>query len=426
MDEASGPTQPPVAVGDLRIAATVEAIAATRRLIARFQATETMLLAAAYDLGLEQIGESDRSGDPDRDISLRSLAAQIGAASRTPDRSVGIRMAEAATVRDTFPATLAAQSAGRISAQHLRVIVEAGSRIDDPAARAGYEDEVLAVAGRETPGRTRPVARRLAERHAPRSLTERHEEARRCRHVRVDDVEDGMSVLTALLPATLAHAAIERITTMATTVRGGAEPSDTRSLGEVRADVLADLLLTGHPDVLASATSSASADAIRAQVQVIVPVATLLGGDTPGELVGGTIIDAHTARLLAGTACGWDRIFVHSGSGAVLAVDRYRPSEEQRRILAARDEHCRFPGCRMPVHRCDVDHTVAAAHGGCTDVCNLANLCRRHHTIKHHSAWRVRQLADGTLRWTTPTGREYDDRPARTLAFITTTDPPPF
>ena len=38
-------------------------------------------------------------------------------------------------------------------------------------------------------------------------------------------------------------------------------------------------------------------------------------------------------------------------TGAVLAVDRYRPGAALDRFLAARDEHCRFPGCRRPVWR---------------------------------------------------------------------------
>jgi hypothetical protein len=90
-----------------------------------------------------------------------------------------------------------------------------------------------------------------------------------------------------------------------------------------------------------------------------------------------------------------------------------------------RDEHCRFPGCRIPTRRCDIDHTIAAEHDGPTELTNLAHLCRRHHTLKHHSAWRVRQTPDGVLHWTSPTGRSYPDLPARTLTFTSATEPPP-
>lgn len=412
--------------GDLRAAALVEAIAQARRMLALAQATETLLLASAYDLGVEQIGASSSSGDPDRDIPLRSLAAQIGAATRTADRTTGIRMSEAAIVRDRFPATLGALTAGEISATHLRMIAELGGRIDDADARATFENEALAVARRETPGRARAAVSRLAEAHAPRSISERHVEARAGREVRVQDGDDGMSMLSAWLPSSLAHAAFDRLTSVAKAVRDAAPETDHRRLSELRADVLSDLLLTGRATAEVRDGSTAVSASIRAHVQVVIPVDTLLGGEGGGELTGGTVIDPATARALAAAAQGWDRLFVHAGTGAVLAVDRYRPSDQQRRMLAARDEHCRFPGCRVPIARCDVDHTVAAAHGGPTEIRNLAHLCRRHHTLKHHSAWRVRQLPDGTLEWTTPTGRRHDDHPARTLVFTANTEPAPF
>ncbi|WP_292874095.1 HNH endonuclease signature motif containing protein, partial [Microbacterium sp.] len=89
-----------------------------------------------------------------------------------------------------------------------------------------------------------------------------------------------------------------------------------------------------------------------------------------------------------------------------------------------RDKHCRFPGCRQPTWRCDIDHTKDAAHGGETRICNLAHLCRRHHILKHHTAWRVRQLADGVLEWTSPTGRIYRDIPTPPVTFTPSADPP--
>lgn len=436
---ASPPAPDPGAVrmvADPRPGVVVEAITEIRQTIARLQAAEMLLLAAAYDLGVEQISPSAVSGDPGRDLPLRSLAAQIGAATRTPDRTVSARMADAACVRDRFPRTLAAHAAGRISQQHLRVIVDAGAHLADAAARAAYETDVLAVATRETPGRTRPTARRLAEHADPRTLTERHHEARACREVTVRDTDDGMALLTALLPAALAHAAYDRITAMALSIRDTAASvrsaetgdasdaaADTRTRAQRRADVLADLLLTGHATATLSDASVPVGDAIRAHVQVIIPAATLLGADQSAELGTGAPIDPATARTLAGTATGWDRLFTHPTTGTVHTVDRYRPTDPQRRALAARDAHCRFPGCRTPTSHCDIDHTHPAAAHGPTAMDNLAHLCRRHHTLKHHTAWRVKQHPDGTLEWTTPIGRKHTDAPARTLVF-TTADPP--
>ncbi|GAA5037309.1 DUF222 domain-containing protein [Microbacterium fluvii] len=206
------------------------------------------------------------------------------------------------------------------------------------------------------------------------------------------------------------------------------EPTrDTRTLSEVRADVLADTLLTGHATAAVSDASVPEAQAIHARVQITVPASTLTGqGDEPAELIGHGPIDPDTARRLAGHAHVWMRLFTDHGTGCVRAIDQYRPPASLRRLLAARDEHCRFPGCRQPVWRCDLDHTFAHVEGGRTEACNLAHLCEGHHILKHHTAWKVQQLPGGVLEWTSPTGRTYPDTPARTLMFTTMqADAPP-
>ncbi|UUT34308.1 HNH endonuclease signature motif containing protein [Microbacterium elymi] len=146
--------------------------------------------------------------------------------------------------------------------------------------------------------------------------------------------------------------------------------------------------------------------------------------DSPALLTGHGPIDLATAKRLAASASGWDRVLTDPCTGEPLAVDRYRPSAAQQRFLDARDEHCRFPGCTQPTWRCDLDHTVDHARGGKTCAGNLAHFCRRHHILKHHSPWRVEQLGRGRLRWTRPTGRVYLDRPTSTVQFVP--DPPPF
>lgn len=203
----------------------------------------------------------------------------------------------------------------------------------------------------------------------------------------------------------------------------GAEPrletaptAEQRSLDELRADIFADLVLTAAP------TAHGEGDAlgaIRGQVQITIPVLTAAGkGDEPALLTGYGPIDNQMACELAAGAPGWDRVMFHPHSGLPLAVDRYRPSAELRRFLRARDERCRFPGCtRRPV-RCEVDHTIDHAKGGRTREGNLAHFCPRHHTVKHATAWRVRQLGGGVLEWISLTGRRYRDRPPAVVQFV--------
>lgn len=394
----------------------------TRTAIAALQALETQMLAAAVALADEQSarGPADTAV---ADIPLRSIAAEVAAALRLSDRSVQRQLSDAATIVQRFPATLDALATGRISRAHLSVIVEAGVAIEGAEARAAYERLVIERAAVETPGRLRPIARHLAEHVQPRSIDERHAAARMQRRVTVTDLDDGMAELLAILPATLARGIHDRLTQAARAVMTDAAASeDPRSIDEIRADLLCDLTLTGLP-----AVHGGGLDAIAGSVQITVPVLSLLGHEAGAAfLVGHGPIDLDTAKRLTAGAAGWDRVLTHPITGAVLSVDRYRPTEKLRRLLRARDETCRFPGCRMSALRADLDHTHDAALGGATEFENLAHLCRRHHVLKHASPWTVRQLGDGLLEWTSPTGRTYVDRPAPTLRFVPDGDPPPF
>jgi hypothetical protein len=134
--------------------------------------------------------------------------------------------------------------------------------------------------------------------------------------------------------------------------------------------------------------------------------------EEPATLVGHGPVDPDTARRLACATPGpWERVLTHPVTGAVLRTDTYQRTQAIDRHLRARDRHCRFPGCRIPAIRCEVDHTIDHALGGPTEVGNLAHLCQRHHSMKQFTAWKVRQLPGGVLEWTSPTGTTYADIP---------------
>jgi len=192
--------------------------------------------------------------------------------------------------------------------------------------------------------------------------------------------------------------------------------TDDRTLDELRADIFADLVLTGAPTGHGDGDTLAS---IRAEVQITVPVLTAAGkSDQPALLAGYGPIDRETACELAAGATGWDRVMYDPHSGLPMAVDRYRPTAALRRFLRARDERCRFPGCPRRPTRADIDHTIDRAWGGPTRDDNLAHVCRRHHTVKHATAWRVRQVGGGVLEWRSLTGRRYVDKPQSVVQFV--------
>jgi hypothetical protein len=383
--------------------------------VARWQGIQTRLLADALDLALVE----GTSGS-DADMSVRDMAAELGCAAAMPDRTVQRRMSDAGALRDRLPATYGALLRGRLSLAHAQVVLDEGTRLAGSDARAEYEQIVLERSPSLSVGRLRAMAKSVAEHLDPVSIQERHAAARDRRCASVRDGDDSMGELLLVAPSVLIHGIHDRATTIARGVLD-ADGSDTRTLDQARADVMCDLLLTGHAtSAEADAHGGEGLDAIRAIVQITVPVLTLMGeSDAAPTLDGRQPIDPHTARTLAGSATLWDRVLTDPIDGSVLAVDRRFPTEAQRRHLRARDEHCRFPGCRAAVWRCDVDHTVDAAHGGETCEHNLAHLCRRHHSLKHHTAWKVVQLSGGVLVWTSPEGRTYTDRPPPTLRFVT-------
>lgn len=405
------------------LADLVESLAAAETTLSSMQAARDGLLALAGRLAVDIAQQADH---PDGgDMTIRSVAAEIGTVQRVSDRTVERRMSDASWLIDRFPWVWHAQGAGRISAAHSRVIVDAGAHLDEEADRAAYAAEALAAAAVESPNRLRRIARRIAEKYQKRTVTERHRDAREKRRVWVKDGDDGMAELVMHGPAPLVHGMFDRLSQMAHAVKEQNTAAketdgvhDERTIDQLRADLLADLVLTGSP--AGHDTDDGLLGAIHARVEVTVPASSLMNGETtsssgpcspPAELDGSIPIDAWTARFFAGSASGWDRVFTHPTSGALLSVDRYRPSEQLRRHLRARDQRCRFPTCGLAARKCDVDHNVAAAAGGATSHENLAAFCRRHHMLKHHSPWHVRQEAGGVLEWTSPTGRVYIDEP---------------
>jgi hypothetical protein len=445
----------------------------TRRQIAAFEARQERLLSEAVDLTLARSAQARAAGRrmTRGDLAIREVAAELGAAMRVSDRTVQSRMGDAASLTSRFPATLRAWEEGRISAAHARVILDVGTAITDDDVCAQFESTALGIAEVEAPARLRALARAVAARLDPEATAARQRRAIDDRVVRLVDLDDGLARIIADQPAPLAYAIFDRLTQMAREVAHGtsdAEPGldgaehaaagaeaasgdasepayvtgptdrrrrdaavdaetddphcspavDTRTMDQLRADVFADLLLAGAP---AAHGDGDALGAVTGHVQVTVPVLTAAGvGAEPCLLTGYGPIEATLALRLAGNASGWDRVLTHPHTGAVLAVDRYRPDETLRRHLRARDEHCRMPGCRRSARRSDIDHTKDAAKGGPTSETNLAHFCRRHHTLKHHTAWRVRQRPGGIIEWVSPTSRTYHDRPPSTVRFVPT------
>jgi hypothetical protein len=455
-------------------AALLDAWTETRRRIATLEAHASHLLAERM-----RVDQQDAEEHPfHRDAIHRSMVAEYAAAGRVAHSTMEYAFTDAAFLERGHPEVLAAFQEGAITAGHVREIVRAGGIVReainngraDAAALATFDTAARVVAEAETPARTAAHVKRLAAALAGDTVVERHERARSERAVTMRSVDDGLALLTVVLPEHLAAAIMDRLTQLARRVvaarqtpeasasegdrgvepgldsldrtaifadgtfttdpgnaghdsRHGCDaepvPADSRTIDQVRADLLTDLLLAADP----SPANGPGLDNIRGRIQVTIAATTLAGFDErPAELDGYGPLHPDHARGLAGRNLGWSRLFLDAG-GLVTETDTYTPTEPMRRFLRARDQHCRFPGCRMPVHRCETDHTHDHAKGGRTDVHNLAHLCRGHHALKHPDIaddhrWSARQLPDGTIDWLSPSGRSYRDSPQRRVMFV--------
>jgi hypothetical protein len=242
--------------------------------------------------------------------------------------------------------TLAALGRGDIDLYKARTLAEVTEPLSDAHAGA-VEDRVLARAGGQTASQLRQAARRAVLRIDPQGAQQRHEQRTAERTVEVYPLEDGMAALNATLPATQATAIYHRLDAIAR----NAAPDDPRGMDARRADVLADLLLATRPG---------QPNNPLARVHVTVPASTLAGDDDqPGDLAGYGPVPAGMARQAAAEGV-WRRLVTDPITGALLDYGRttYRPPTDLADFTRARDLTCRFPSCRQPATRCDLDHTT--------------------------------------------------------------------
>ena len=369
--------------------------------------------------------------------ALRSAAAEAALLTRLSPRACAARLGDAAGFVGGLPLIHDALTKGRVTTAQSQVIRFAADELGEvpDAVRTEFQEEVLSLAAQ--PGHTRlrsraaRLAARLGERANPGREAQLQRSAREERGVWVSDRGHGMSTLSADVPTVLAAAIHDRLTQQAIAVHrgcvaaapgaaGAAARADARTIGQVRADLLCELLLCAAPG---QDGPHDLARAITAKVSIVVPALSLLGHDPEPALVNGrSPVGIDDAAWLAAGAPEWERILTDPVAGVVLAVGSREPTEKQRAFLQARDQCCRQPGCARSAHRCDLDHTIPVSVGGSTSLGNLAALCRTHHTIKHHGGWRLEQPAPGLLHWRSPTGLVYEEYPDPLTEPTTTAD----
>ena len=100
----------------------------------------------------------------------------------------------------------------------------------------------------------------------------------------------------------------------------------------------------------------------------------------------GPVLPANPSARIAALAA-----LLFDGPRIPLAVGRTTrtATTAQRKALAARDGGCIIPGCRIPAENCQAHHVTDWAHGGPSDIDNLALLCWAHHRQVDLGMWTI-------------------------------------
>ena len=357
----------------------------------------------------------------------------VAAALRLSGSTAQMRIDVARTLVNHLPNTCSALAMGEISASHATVIAkETAAAIRDGISEFAIyqiEERALAHAEFHTPGQVANKVRTTIAQLAPAEFEEVVDRARETRRVSCYNEADGMATVVAILPAQDAQTVMKSIEAYILKMneidekrRAAADHKRANSSNASNSSNATDAwsLLSAdnkRADALTAILSQALAsnvDEVRPHrrpvtVNVTIDLPTLLGlAENPGQLSGYGAIPASVARELASDAT-WKRFITDPQTGNLLDYGRekYEPPQALVDFLLARDRTCRFPGCRQPASRADIDHAQSWESGGETKLENLGLLCRRHHRLKTHGRWALVSNSDGSCEWTSPAGKSY-------------------
>ena len=267
----------------------------------------------------------------------------------------------------------------------------------DGLPRARMEADAIAYAQTHTAHELRRYLIRLACDDDPGEIFRKQALDRR--GVSIFPAGHGMADVSARLSLEHAEILYQRLTALATR-DDCPDPygqGEQRSLDQRRADALVGFL--------------DDTTQVHVHVDVAITADTLIGQDHRDALMGKHgAIPASLARHLAWSPdARWRRLVTDPLTGSLIDANAevYKVPDRIKRAVRLRDRVCRFPGCTRPAEYTDTDHIHPWSTGGKTQPANLAALCRRHHLLKTHSAWKVsKPVGDNRhiMHWTGPLG----------------------
>ncbi|WKK72567.1 DUF222 domain-containing protein [Rathayibacter oskolensis] len=395
--------------------------ASPRLLASDVRLYEVYRAALAIPLSFARGGLSARESNH---LVERSIRAELAVGSGVSERDVAHDLERAHLLVEDLPVTRAALAESRMRWEAGKVICSVAVTLPKESL-AVFDERAADAALTRTPTQLRRFLVRLREELHEKPLAERHARAKEDRAVWLTPDVDGMATLSAYLPAPIAVGVYDRLDRIARTLRDGGTGAgdggsgDERTLAQLRADALADLLCDG--DIAGRTPLGDERDApatfvpgVRAEIRLTLAASTAAGlDDAPADLDGYGPVPAGLARDLVRVGASFTRILTDPDTGAVTSVGRTHrlPPPRMRLHLQLRDQTCRFPGCTRRASTAEADHTIEWRHGGQTSLENLASLCIAHHHVRHGDRWTYRLHPDGTTEWTTPTGRRVTTSP---------------
>jgi hypothetical protein len=215
----------------------------------------------------------------------RTAVSEVAAALRIPERSAETLIEEARMLTERLPLTMAGLESGDFSFRHAKSIVAHASSLPEDLYGT-FEAAVVPSASRLTFSKFDRKARTMRERMDAATITERHQRSLADRETFFEPARDGMGWLHLYTSAHIGLAAYNRADEMAHELQG---PEEDRTLTQLRADVVSDLLLDG-------VVGDRPEFGIRPSVVVTVPALAMLGhgaGKKPGKARQGRMISRY-------------------------------------------------------------------------------------------------------------------------------------
>lgn len=391
------------ALAPIEDARLVDMLADLSRLRSAVAAIEAQV-QVAFDAS--QRAEAVARGVAKRDAG-KGVADQIALARGVSPYRAANDLALARGLITELPATLAKLIDGSAGEQ-AAINVARETVCLMPEDRAIVDERVAARIAGMSPKRAAAHTRAEAAKVDAESVVRRIRQAHQDRRVSVRPAPDAMVYLSALLPVSEGVAAYAALSKHAGTLQS---TGDDRSRGAIMAD-----------ELVARLTGQSIADSTPVEVQLVMPITALFGGQGSqgGEAcgwIGEHPIPAEIAREIAlidgDDAQRWvRRLFTDPISGDITAVDstRRRFTGAMRRAIVARDRSCR--SCDAPIRH--LDHVTAYADGGATTMLNGQGLCERCNQAKSLPGWSAKAFMIEGRHVTvtrTPTGHRYVSYP---------------